>query len=84
MFHHVFTLDLLSGCYLILDMCCMPLACGLEADYFSTVPLADSAWGLWSYCCGSLRVCFSLCGLMDSYYWTIAVVFHGIAELEPC
>ena len=24
------------------------------------------------------------CGLMDFYYWTIAVVFHSTAELKPC
>ena len=51
---------------------------------FCTVPLADSAWGLWCYLRFDGLMCFSPCGLMDFYYWTIAVVFHSTAELKPC
>ena len=79
-----FALDLLSGCYLILSMCCMPLTWGPEADCFCTVPLADSAWGLWFYIRFDGLMCFSPCGLMDSYYWMIAVASQSTAELEPC
>ena len=57
---------------------------------YHRMPLADSALqlcysmmiGLIALVAAYLIVCFSLCGLMNSYYWMIAVVFHSTAEFK--
>ena len=60
-FHHVFALDSLSGCYLGIWL----------------MPLAVCAWWLILILTFVFHGLISLCGLMDTYDWTIAYVSYS-------